>query len=249
MKITTFKLLDLVDSDLVPCGLPVTVALDLATASRPLIVAHGEKELTEQMPNENGDVVLPNPKFDPSIFALHQNGKLSDATMLKMALGLDPALAQDETVVAPVVHQAGLPHPGHFIEQLPKQLSRLAEFSVQYMGEPKPDMTLTNLRHLADAILGKYGWACIDIAVNGRGNQDISIEVVAKEIDGIATSIDAGIFDQEFRRGARNMLPAAAYIDEIVIRSHRGGRPVLLPSVASPSLYAVAAGKNKKVKW
>jgi hypothetical protein len=242
MMIDSEALKNLVDTDLVPCGLPVTVALDLATASRPFIVAQGEKELTSRMPNE---VALLNEKFDPSIFALHQDGKVSDSTMLKMVMGLDPGLAKDETVVAPVVKQKGPLHPGVFIEQA----GRLKSFAVEYMAEPRPDMTMVNLRNLADALLARFGWACIDVSVNGRGNQGISIEVVAKELDGIATSIDASAFEQEFRAEANRMLPVSCYIDEIVIRSSRGGRPVLMPAAASPSLYAVAAGKNKKVKW
>ena len=244
MMIDSEALKNLVDTDLVPCSLPVTVALDLATASRPLIVAQGEKELTSRMPNENGDV-LPNEKFDPSIFALHQDGKVSDSTMLKMVMGLDPGLAKDETVVVPVVKQKEHPqHPGVFIEQA----GRLKSFAVEYMAEPRPDMTMVNLRRLADALLAKFGWACIDVSVNGHGS-GVSIEVVAKELDGVATSIGASAFEQEFRAGVSRMLPASCYIDEIVIRSSRGGRPVLMPAAASPSLYAVAAGKNKKVKW
>lgn len=229
---------DRTDHDLVSCAMPVTVALDLMKIARPLIVAKGEEEL--QM-NENRDVFPVRP-VDPSLFALHQNGKISDSTVLKMLMGVGLGLAKDEKVVAPVVHQEGLSRPGVFIEQA----HRLNSFAVEYPAKPKLDRTLVDLHRLADAILAKFGWACHDISVNGRGGQGVSVEVVASELDGIATSISAPAFEQEFRAGANRILPASCYIDEIIIRSSRGGRPVLLPDEVDPTFVAYA---GKKVKW
>lgn len=236
MMMDAEALKDLVDTDLVPCGLPVTVALDLATVSRPLIVAQGEKELGATEANKNGDV------FDPAIFKLHQEGKLADSTMLKMVMGIDPGLARDKTVIAPVVKQEGPLHPGHFIEQV----GNLKSFAVQYAAESRPDMTIATLRSLADALLSKFGWACIDVVVNGRGSQSIDIDIVARELDGVATSIDAEVFAQEFRAVVQRMLLVSAYIDEITIRSSLGGRPVLLPASSSPTSLEFT---GKKVKW
>lgn len=252
MMMDAEALKDLVDTDLVPCGLPVTVALDLATISRPLIVAHGEKEL--QL-NSNGDATSEE-KFDPSIFALHQDKRISDSTMLKMFMGIDPGLAKDETVIVTHPVAPNEVRPGVFIEQVPDNRAIRGaaadhiwanEITGQYLNTSH-DSTMHNLKIEANIFLGNFGWTCIDLTLNGS-RHDFDLVVVAVELRG-AMPVSHPDFVLHMRRASKRILPAAMNLDEVTLVSHKTGKSqMLMPSGEPPPTPTPWHVDGKRVKF
>ncbi len=208
------------EKDMVSCDLPVSVALDLAKAAKPLIIQRGEEELEGKpgrRPNANGDT------FDPSIFALHQNGRVSDQTTLKMFMGIDPALVAAESVVAPSPSAPDV-QPGTYVDIVPMNISARSTPSL-----------VDELKTLADSLLRRDGWYCQDFLVYMRpGTLDVEIKAYASKG---ARSVDAEKFKAELRYVAKDYLPATVRIDEVTVKDvMTGNGPFLVPVMSTPTV-------------
>lgn len=218
---------DRTDHDLVSCALPMSVALDLVAAARPLIVAKGEQELMldngEDKANLNGDVFRRS-SFSPKPSAQY----LIDAQVKKS--GMQYLIGEQRALIGMEYTKA--------VESFAKEYQGTLSFEMERNPSTAQWELQEALIKVADSLLLRNDWCCVGIDMCKRYVAG-TMDVVIRTAEGPrAAPIDCDRFRKDFRAAAKSHLPIGVTIDEVTLVGTGTNQVQRL----LPTDYALAAG-------